>query len=242
MTQLDRRARVAGGLYALTFLPGFFSLMYVPDHFIVSGNPAATIANIMADESLFRWGVLGEVIGSALWVVVVVALYRLFADVDRFWAWLMAALGGMCAPIMLMNVLSELQVLTVLADPGFAAAFSQPQLQKLIQLLMRSHGAGFDLLLVFSGLWLFPFAVLVWRCGFLPRALAVLQTIGGLGYLASACASLLSPPLHQQIGSAAALVSFLGETPTILWLLFMGAKARRTAGDQPTAQAVPAGG
>src|SRR5437016_4768858 len=67
MTDLDMRARLAGGLYLLTFPLGVFSLIYAPSQFIVSGNPAATIANIVADQTLFRLGVFGEVMGAALW-------------------------------------------------------------------------------------------------------------------------------------------------------------------------------
>jgi hypothetical protein len=241
MTELDRRARIAGGLYMATFIPGLFSLIYVPSRFIVGGNPAATIANILADETLFRWGIFGEVAGAALWIVVIVALYRLFVDVDRFWAWMMAGLGAMCAPIMLLNVLSEMAMLGVLNDPGFAAAFTPAQLQKLVQALLRSHGQGFDLLVVFSGLWLFPLAVLVWRSGFLPKALAVLQVIGGLAYMASSCTALLSPPLYRLVDPVASLVSMLGETPAMLWLLLMGAKARAPAGAVGAAGSAPAG-
>src|SRR5215468_9366042 len=35
-------ARIAGLLYLLASLPGIFSLLYVPSHFIVSGNAGAT--------------------------------------------------------------------------------------------------------------------------------------------------------------------------------------------------------
>jgi hypothetical protein len=241
MTELDRRARVAGGLYMATFVPGLFSLMYVPGRFIVSGNPGATIANILGDETLYRLGILGEMAGAALMIVVIAALYRLFADVDRFQAWLMVGLGVMAAPIMLLNVLSELAVLGMLTDPGFAAAFTPAQLQKLVQLLLRSHGQGFILLDLFSGLWLFPFAVLVWRSGFMPRGLAVLQVIGGLAYVVSTCAALLSPPLSRLIDPTAGLVSFLGETPAMLWLLLMGAKVRAPITGAATASSAPAG-
>ena len=241
MAELDRRARIAGGLYALTLVPGLFSLMYVPSHFIVSGNPAATIANIVADQALYRLGIVGEVTGAVLWIVVIVALYRLFADVDRFWALLMAGLGVMAAPVMLFNTLSELAILAIVNDPAYAAAFTPPQLQKLVHALLRSHDQGFYLLLVFSGVWLFPFAVVVWRCGFLPRALAVLQVVGGLGYMASAGAALLDPPLYRTIDPVTSLVSFLGETPAMLWLLIMGAKVRTRGGALAQAGSAPAG-
>ena len=103
MSETDKRARIAGGIYLLSSIPGFFSLMYVPNAIIVTGNPGATIANILRSETLFRLGVAGELLGAVLWILVVRALYRLLADVDRGQAWLMAALGLMTVPIMFLN-------------------------------------------------------------------------------------------------------------------------------------------
>jgi hypothetical protein len=229
MTETDRRARIAGGLYLLSSLPAFFSLRYVPDTIIVRGDPAATITNIERAETLFRLGIAGELLGAALWVLLIRALYRLFADVDRGQAWLMAALGLMTVPILFVNVLPELAVLALVKDPAIGGAFPAHVREGLVALAFRVHGQAFTIAGVFWGLWLFPFAVLVWRCGFLPRALGVLLAIGGAGWLVQSAIALTAPSLTAVVGPVASFAAQAGELPIIFWLLVVGARPRAPA-------------
>ena len=51
-------ARVAGFLYLMLLPLGIFGMLYVPTRVIVPGDAAATAANILASESLFRLSVV----------------------------------------------------------------------------------------------------------------------------------------------------------------------------------------
>lgn len=227
MGDLSRRARTAGGLYLLSLPLGVFSLMFVPGHFIAPHDPAATVARILADEGLFRLGVVSELASAILWIFVMRALYRLFVDVDRGQAWLMLVLSLMAVPVMVLDVLSELAALALLREPRISAAFSPAQVQAFVGLLLRSHGQGLTVAGVFWGLWLFPLGVLIWRSGFLPRALGVLAVIGGVGYLASSLTLLLAPAYIDMVDPAAQLATAAGEIPLMLWLVVVGARQRR---------------
>jgi hypothetical protein len=44
MNSTKKAARVAGLLYLLVSIPGAFSLLYIPSHFVVSGDATATPA------------------------------------------------------------------------------------------------------------------------------------------------------------------------------------------------------
>jgi hypothetical protein len=228
----DKQARVAGGLYVAASIPGFFSLIYVPNAIIVTGDPAATMANVVAHETLFRIGIAAELIGAVMWMLVVRALWRLFADVDRGAAWWMAVLGVMATPIMILNTLSEFTVLAMLDDPRFVGAFAPTALQELVRAAMRTHGAGFTIAGVFWGLWLFPFALLVWRSRFLPRALAVILAAAGCGYLVRTFVATLAPHWSDAVEPFAG-VTTAGELPVMFWLLLVGARPK-------TAVATPA--
>jgi hypothetical protein len=46
--------RLAGLLYILISIPGFFAMVYVPSKLIVHGNAAATANNIAASRELWR--------------------------------------------------------------------------------------------------------------------------------------------------------------------------------------------
>jgi Domain of unknown function (DUF4386) len=49
-------ARIAGALYLLNILGGFFAIGVVPAMLVVPGDAAATLENIQANQSLYRLG------------------------------------------------------------------------------------------------------------------------------------------------------------------------------------------
>jgi len=53
MSLTKNRGRLAGLLYVLASIPGFFALAYVPGKLIVHRNAIATTNNIAASETLF---------------------------------------------------------------------------------------------------------------------------------------------------------------------------------------------
>jgi hypothetical protein len=70
MNSTKKTARVAGLLYLLASIPGAFCLIYVPSHFIVSGDAVATASKIVASEFVFRLGIVSELAsftGSSSW-------------------------------------------------------------------------------------------------------------------------------------------------------------------------------
>src|SRR5260370_33927456 len=82
MSSTKNPGRFAGLLYILMSIPGFFAMMYVPSKLIVLGNAAATANNIAASETLFRLGIAAQLIGSAGFIFVALALYDLLKGVN----------------------------------------------------------------------------------------------------------------------------------------------------------------
>ncbi len=224
MNTTKSQARVAGVLYLLTSLPGVFSLLYVPSHFIVSGNAAATASKIQGDEFVFRLGIVSELIGFTGFIFVVRALYRLLVGVNKAQASLMVTLMLVSIPISLVNVLNEFAVLKLVHGGDFLAVFDKPQRDALAMLFLHLHFQGFMVAQVFWGLWLIPFGLLAYKSGFLPRILGVLLIIACFGYLANSFVGFgLLPDVFSRVVGQLTLC----ELPIILWLLIVGAK------DQP---------
>ena len=232
MNSTKKQARVAGLLYLLASIIGFFCLAYVPGKLIVSGDATATADHVRASPNLLRFGIASELTSFIIFIFVVLALYRLFKTVSEKYAVAMATLLLVSIPISLLNVLNEIAALILVSGADFLSAFEKGQLDALAYLFLRLHGQGFVVAEIFWGLWLFPFGVLVIRSGFIPRFLGVLLFIAGSGYLASSFTSLLLPS-YRHLVDQFAMVLTAGELPIIFWLLIWGAK------DQPLDEQAP---
>ncbi len=226
MNSTKQAARIAGVLYLANAVTGFFSIVYVPSRLIVAGNAAATANNILASERLFRLGIVSELICAVEFIFLVWVLYRLFGGVNKTHAALMVILGLTFIPIMCVNALNEIAALTLLRGADFLSAFDERQRQAMAMLFLDLHRYGFVIGWIF-GVWLFPVGLLVYRSGFLPRALGVLLIAAGFGYLADSLTPLLLPTYPHVVDRIASVALTLGEPAMILWLLIVGAK------DQP---------
>ena len=224
MNSTKKTARIAGLWYLMISIPGAFSLLYIPSHFIVSGDAGATASKILASEFLFRIGILSEVIGFLGFIFVVRALYRLLSGVNKSYASLMVTLMLVSIPISLLNVLNEIAALKLVRGGGYLSVFDKGQLEALAMLFLHLHFQGFVVAQVFWGLWLIPFGILVYKSGFLPRILGVLLIIACFGYLANSLDGF--GVLPHGVSSVVGQLTIC-ELPIILWLLIMGAR------DQP---------
>jgi hypothetical protein len=226
LTSTKQTARIAGVLYLINAVTGFFGIVYVPGKLIVSGNTAATASNILGSEQLFRLGIVSELICAAEFIYLVWVLYRLLAGVNKTHAALMVIWGLAFIPVMAVNVLSEIAALTLLRGADFLSSFDQPHREALAMLFLALHHYGYVVGWIF-GPWLFHLGVLIYRSGFLPRLLGVLLIAAGFGYVADSVTPLLLPGYANVVDRFASIPLMLGEPALILWLLIVGAK------DQP---------
>ena len=218
MHPTDKAARVAGAVYLSMVVTAPFSLIYIPSTLIVRGNATATANNILAHETLFRLGIVADLITSIIFICVVLALYRLLSGVNKTLASLMVALVLVSAAVGFMNVLNNIAALTLFRGSDFLAVLDKPQRDALAMLFIRLHGQGNVINEIFWGLWLFPFGVLVMRSGFLPRILGVWLIINGFAYLTTSLTGLLAPQYMEKVSNIAFPVLF-GELAIMLWLV-----------------------
>ena len=230
MNSTKQAARIAGLLYLVACIPAPVSLIYVPNTLIVPGNATATASKVLAHESMFRLAMAGELISAVAFIFAVLALYRLFQGVNKPQAALMVTLYALSIPISFLNVLDEVAALILLKGADFLSVFTRPQLDALALVFLRLHSYGFLVAGIFWGLWLFPFGLLVYRSGFLPRILGVLLMINCFAYVIPSFTALLLPQ-YRDVVNRIALPFLLGEAAIVFWLLIKGTR------DQPLAEA-----
>jgi len=229
MSSIKKQARVAGLLYFLASLPAPFGLIYIPNKLIVLNDATATANNIRSFESLLRIGIGCELLGSILFILVVIALFRLFKPVNETQAIAMMILILVSIPISLLSVVNELVALTVVGGANYLSVFDTGQLNALAYILMRLHSRAILVAEIFWGLWLIPFGILVIQSRFIPRVFGYLLFLAALGYLASSVTFLLLPSYGNFVDKLATKLT-LCELPIILWLLIFGAKDRTQTG------------
>ena len=136
------RARVAGALYLISNIFAPFTLLYLPSRFIVRGDAAATGNNIIASESLFRLGIVGNLFTFIANIFLALALYQLLKVVNKNMASLMVILFLLGVPIAMLNEVTQLAVLRLLSGADYLNAYATDQLQALVYLLLGLHDQG----------------------------------------------------------------------------------------------------
>src|SRR6266850_2546822 len=123
MNSHKKTARIAGLIYLIVILNGFFFLKYVPSKLIVWDDASATVKNIIASNTLFRLGILSELIGYTAWLLLPLVLYKLLKPVNKTHALLMLVFAIAIVPIAFSNVENKFAVLTILDKVDYLKVF-----------------------------------------------------------------------------------------------------------------------
>jgi hypothetical protein len=215
-------ARMAGVCYLLGAQASVFGQMVIPGRLVVSSSAATTAANILAHESLYRFGVVLAFMSVPFHIVWAILFYRLFKPVNRSVPLLAAFVMLVACAMWTLCALFFLAPLSVLKAPGSLSAFAPEQLQTLALVFLRLNAQAFDLGLVFFGLWCILIGYLIARSTFLPRTIGVLYAVAGLGYL-----TLLGQPLSKYLYPYNLALAGPGEISLLLWLLVKGVNVAR---------------
>jgi hypothetical protein len=214
------KARIAGLCYVL-MLPTGGLAMFVRGRFVVKGDAAATAANILAHEPLFRLAFAGDLLVVAIYILFTVLMYDLLKPVNRSFSLLAAFFSLMGCATQAFSCVFELAPLVVLGREQYLGVFKVEQLQSLAYLSLKLYSQAYGVSLVFFGFYNLVIGYLVFKSTFLPRILGVL--------MAASCPfglTFLWPPFAAKYFRYL-LVTDVGEALLVLWLLVMGVNAAR---------------
>jgi hypothetical protein len=219
-------ARLAGLLYLLVAICGMYYLRYVPSKLIDPHSPAITFHNIAASQQLFRLGIFVGLTGYTLFMFLPLVLYKLLSPVNKMHAQVMAILAVVSVAISYSNMLNNFDILTLIGNPAYAHVFGADRLQAQVMLHLDYYDNGNLIASIFWGLWLLPFGYLVFKSGFLPKAIGILLMFGCIGYLVNFIGYLLFVEQYNNTLFAKLITApgSLGELGICFWLLIMGIK------------------
>jgi len=204
--------------------------MYVPNQLEVD-DAATTVANIMANETLFRFGIYVGLIGYGIFLILPLVLSKLLSPVSKIPAVLMVTFAVVSVPISYVNMLNEFAVLTLIGKANYLTAFTAEELRAQISLHLRYYDNGNLMASIFWGLWLLPFGYLVFRSGVLPKVIGLMLMFGCFGYLINFTGRFLFYDQYHgsTLASFITIPGSLGEIGICLWLLIVGVKEKQTS-------------
>src|SRR5207247_10226919 len=131
-----RLPRIAGLRYLVVVVAGLVVLKVVPDQIIVARDAAATANNLRASETLFRVATLVDLLAEVLFLIVVLALYRIFKGVHEGLAAVMVVFVVIALPIILIAVSFEIAAVSLVGSTDLGPAFGRRQVDALASLLL----------------------------------------------------------------------------------------------------------
>ncbi len=223
----NAKARSAGLLWLLVIIFGIFAEKFVRGALIVSGDAAATSANILASEQFFRLGIIADLAGTGAYIGATFLVYVLTKPVNRDVALFSALLGLAGSVVMIANITNNLELLYYLKGGGPLAPLAEAQRQALAYMEVRSYALGYNLAMaVFAGQVLLLGWLLI-RSTFLPSLLGWLFVIEGVCGWVRIVGIFLFPDFPASLNSGLLMPGLAAEGGIALWLLIMGVNAAR---------------
>src|SRR5438034_5100771 len=219
------QARMAGGLWWLCIVSGVVGFV-AGGPLIVANDAAATAANILANESLFRLGFAANLISGLSYMGVTVFMYYVLKPVSRSLSLLAAFFGLAGVAIGGVAWVSNLAPLSLLHGDQYLGAFTSSQLQAMALVALKLQTHVFFIGMVFFGIQCISIGYLAAQSTFLPRVLGVLLAIGGTCYVIASFANFLLP-LRASLVPFVMPVALIGEGSLTVWLLVKGVNEQR---------------
>jgi hypothetical protein len=220
---LQRYARAAGVAMLLSIVFGGLGEAYIPGRIIVSGDAAATAANIFEHPTLFRLGFATYFVEGICDIALCLFFYILLKPVNRNIALLSAFFGIVSMVMYAVSESSYFAASLVLRDTGGMGSFSVDQRNALALLCMRLFVMVSALFLAIYGIASMLRGWLIMRSGYLPKILGILFMIGGAGFFLRTVTYVFAPAYSS---SVFVLPMAAAGLPMMLWLLFRGVDQR----------------
>jgi hypothetical protein len=213
-------ARVAGFMYLLLSALAFAAAFAIRSPLLAGNDYGLISKRILHSETLFRIGMICDIVGGAGNAVLAIALYTVLKPVNENLS-LLAAFWRLGETVILGYVVyNSIVVLQLLKDPGYSGAFTPGQLQGFVRLYFDAQGAGFNIGLFFYSLGSTLFCYLLCKSGFIPNWLSLWGVLGSL--MAGICILITTvfPPAEALLVPAGYIPVGAFEVIAGFWLLF----------------------
>ena len=218
-------AKVAGIAGLLAFALVVLGNYVLLEPLVVPRNAAETAQNILAHETQFRLALICFITYGIGAIVLLSALYVIFAPVNRGLAFAGALFRLVFAILWLIAPLNSLAALRLLSDVSYLKVFEPDRLQALARVQLAGSFDDYYVGLPFFGLAATVCAWLWLKSKYIPRGLSIFGVIASAWCVLCAVVYLIFPHFNKIVND------YIFDSPMALfelavsfWLLFKGLK------------------
>ncbi len=226
-----RTARLAASLFFFVCWPlSWWAESYTANKVYVPHNAAATTDHLIANEFIFRTGIVTELVGVIVFATMGMILYRLFSPVDKHLSRMM-----MIPPLIQVVIVFIIELLAFTAvatarNSEYSALLiaDDIQRQQAVYFLLRVQRNGFLAYEIFWGLWFFLLGLLLYRSDYAPRIIGMITTIGGVAYVVMGLGFiLLQYQEYVMVRPYLKYIKMMGIAACMHWFLIKGVKEKK---------------
>src|SRR5256885_1139791 len=216
-------AKVAGIAGLLAFVLVVFGNYVLLEPLVVPRNAVDTARNILAHQTQFRFALACFITYDIAGIVLLTALYVIFAPVNRGLAMAGALFRLAFVMLWLVAPLNSLGALRLLSDAGYLQVFEAERLQALARAQIAASFDDYYVGLPFFGLAVTVCAWLWLKSRYIPRGLSIFGVIASAWCVFCAFVYLIFPQFNKIVND------YIFDSPMALfelivsiWLLIKG--------------------
>lgn len=222
--KIKKIARISGLLYLIVIGAGMFAELSVRQALFVTNDSLATAKAIQANEMLYRFGFVADLINLICGLPVVLFFWLLFKKSHYYLASLSLLFAIISNAVFANNLLNQLHPLLIFGNENYLQSFQPNQLAVLSTASLRIQTQGYAIGLVFFGIDIIILGYLIYKTNLLPKILGLLYALAGICYLINSFVMFLSFKFNNPVFEYVFIPIFLGEFLVAAWLLVFGVK------------------
>lgn len=220
-------ARIAGVLMVVSAAAGGFGESHVPHTLLIANDLAGTAHKVAASVGLFRASFAAYLVEAACDLTLTVLFYALLRPVSRTLSLLAACFGIFSTAVFAVGEIFYFVAALPAVDADVARVIPPDTQAALTYLGLTIFGYVFTIFAAFYGVAQIVRGFLIFRSGYLPRALGAFLIFGGLSFVALNFSVVLAPKYNPPYLIAPMMLAMIS---MMLWLLVKGVD--RTAWDK----------
>ncbi len=221
----DGIVRAAGLIYILIIVIGVFNSIFINSKLIINDSINLTANNILANEFLFRFGIVCESILYVMVIILSVLLYIILKSVNRNLALLAMVFRVSEGLLGITTVLVGFILLGLLNNQ--VTSMEEIQLSSMISALLSARANGLYIILLLIGFGGTLFLYLFYKSVYIPKTISIWGMFTYLSMLILSLISILIPGLPPSIEIVLFGLGTLFELTIGFWLLFKGINVQK---------------